>query len=298
MHCRRPAHTLASRTPPLRPAGWLPGPRADGPCTIPRFPADQLTADGFAQRFQGRGPVVVTALPGNQPFRAACHRDALLAAYGGAEIVLSTANTFSHDKVRMPLSAYVAQHVEAAGNASSGGGRSGRETLYHFGDNNHSEWGPLLGLYTPPALVPPHADVALSFGLGGPGSGVPFHVHGPVWGEAVLGRKLWLLYPPDRQPPFDGDERSEVWLQRLEAGGVAFQPPLRCALGEGEAIYLPDGWWHSTVNLDQAVFVSSFLRAKDGGAGGGGGGGGGAAAGGLSCGAARGAGCGSGEPVR
>lgn len=25
----------------------------------------------------------------------------------------------------------------------------------------------------------------------GPGSGVPFHIHGPGWSETIIGRKLW-----------------------------------------------------------------------------------------------------------
>lgn len=85
-------------------------------------------------------------------------------------------------------------------------------------DNNHTEWQELFGQYSVPPLVPPDASVALSFGLGvrtgthfgghdaglagltnllaptlvqGPGSGVPFHIHGPGWSETVIGRKLW-----------------------------------------------------------------------------------------------------------
>ena len=35
-------------------------------------------------------------------------------------------------------------------------------------------------------------------------------------------------------------------------------------------MYFPDGWWHATLNLDESVFMSSFVnyardeRARDG----------------------------------
>ena len=47
---------------------------------------------------------------------------------------------------------------------------------------------PLIALYQ----LPPHADgdVALSFGIGASGSGVPFHVHGHGWAECIHGAKV------------------------------------------------------------------------------------------------------------
>jgi dTDP-4-dehydrorhamnose 3,5-epimerase-like enzyme len=44
-------------------------------------------------------------------------------------------------------------------------------------------------------------------------------------------------------------------------GGVDF---VACTVAEGEAIYFPDGWWHATLNLDETVFISSFVNyARD-----------------------------------
>jgi hypothetical protein len=37
---------------------------------------------------------------------------------------------------------------------------------------------------------------------------------------------------------------------------------------EGEAVYFPDQWWHATLNLDETVFMSSFVNyAFDGSVG-------------------------------
>ena len=76
------------------------------------------------------------------------------------------------------------------------------ETFYMFGDNNQEEWADFLQEYSPPPYNLPKHSPALSFGVAGPGSGVPFHTHGPGFAETVYGRKRWFLTPPDQQPDF------------------------------------------------------------------------------------------------
>lgn len=44
----------------------------------------------------------------------------------------------------------------------------------------------------------------------------------------------------------------------------AAQGPVRrllqdCTLRPGEALYFPSHWWHTTINVGEAVFMSSFL---------------------------------------
>ena len=38
------------------------------------------------------------------------------------------------------------------------------------------------------------------------------------------------------------------------------QAMLECTVEEREAVYFPDGWWHLTLNLDESVFMSSFVN--------------------------------------
>ncbi len=151
-------------------------------------------------------------------------------------------------------------------------------------DNNHTEWLPLLSTYVRPPFIPDTASVALSFGLAGPGSGVPFHIHGAGYSETLVNRKRWcgrargrwlrrvraarvepsnashrLLYPPKQRPQFDPDESTLAWLRRWQAGASRNPPPLDCTLSPGEAIYFPSNWWHATLNADESVFMSSFV---------------------------------------
>ena len=39
---------------------------------------------------------------------------------------------------------------------------------------------------------------------------------------------------------------------------------MACTVEEGEAVYFPDGWWHATLNLDESVFMSSFVNYAGG----------------------------------
>ena len=53
-------------------------------------------------------------------------------------------------------------------------------SLFRFGDNDYEEWSDFLQEYSPPPYTLPGHLPALSFGVAGPGSGVPFHTHGFV----------------------------------------------------------------------------------------------------------------------
>ena len=54
-------------------------------------------------------------------------------------------------------------------------------SLSRFGDNDYEEWSDFLQEYSPPPYNLPGHTPALSFGVAGPGSGVPFHTHGFVY---------------------------------------------------------------------------------------------------------------------
>lgn len=96
---------------------------------------------------------------------------------------------------------------------------------YHFGDNDHAvrnaptsrtapdvdhclacmadfptvayspvqlqqAWADLFATYVRPPLLDAAVRGSISFGMGGSGSGVPFHTHGPVFAEVLHGLKV------------------------------------------------------------------------------------------------------------
>jgi hypothetical protein len=71
---------------------------------------------------------------------------------------------------------------------------SADSTLYHFGDNRFEDWGDFFEHYVRPPLLDSVNRGSLSFGLGGSGSGVPFHTHGAVFAEVLHGKKVFLFH--------------------------------------------------------------------------------------------------------
>ncbi|RMC17878.1 hypothetical protein DUI87_05547 [Hirundo rustica rustica] len=263
--------------------GWLAGTVPEEQrCTVERADAS-LTYSLFLQRYgdpaQSRHPRNRDRGRGTVPaFRALCTREKLLAAFGPFPVRLSTANTYSYRKVDVPFQEYVEHLLKPQDPA-----RLGSDTLYFFGDNNFTEWGPLFQHYVPPPFRIPGTSPAYSFGIAGSGSGVPFHWHGPGFSEVIFGRKRWFLYPPDKTPHFHPNETTLAWLQHTYPTLPPAQRPLECTLRPGEVspglqgtpgvparamgphwwllqvLYFPDRWWHATLNLDTSVFISTFL---------------------------------------
>uniref|UniRef100_A0A8C5KDV5 JmjC domain-containing protein 8 n=1 Tax=Jaculus jaculus TaxID=51337 RepID=A0A8C5KDV5_JACJA len=221
-------------------------------CTVERR-AD-LTYAEFVQRYAFLRPVVLQGLTDNSRFRALCSREKLLASFGNNVVRLSTANTYSYQKVDLPFQEYVEQLLRPQDPASLG-----NDTLYFFGDNNFTEWAPLFQLYSAPPFRLLGTTPAYSFGIAGAGSGVPFHWHGPGFSEVIYGRKRWFLYPPEKKPEFHPNKTTLAWLQDTYPSLAPSERPLECTIQAGEVLYFPDRWWHATLNLDTSVFISTFL---------------------------------------
>ncbi|XP_028616641.1 jmjC domain-containing protein 8 [Grammomys surdaster] len=221
-------------------------------CTVER--RAHLTYSEFMQHYAFLKPVILQGLTDNSRFRALCSRENLLASFGDNIVRLSTANTYSYQKVDLPFQEYVEQLLHPQDPASLG-----NDTLYFFGDNNFTEWAPLFRHYSPPPFRPLGATPAYSFGIAGAGSGVPFHWHGPGFSEVIFGRKRWFLYPPEKTPEFHPNKTTLAWLLETYPSLAPSARPLECTIQAGEVLYFPDRWWHATLNLDTSVFISTFL---------------------------------------
>jgi hypothetical protein len=248
------------------------------PCNIDRF--ENLTTDFFRQQHKGRRPVVFRR-GGEEAFRGETTRQALLERYGDVEVTLASSNSYSKAKRSATLAEYIQDLMKPQLFSSLA-----NETWYLFGDTRGPAWEQLQARYQPP-LDAATDDPAVAFGLAGARSGVSFHTHGPAWGETIHGAKRWFLTPPGTPPPFHEDESQLRWLSRfvtpriwtrcgaaqdlqgcLEAmdwDAARLPDVLECTVFPGEVIYIPDGWWHATLNLDPQwnVFVSVFTHEFD-----------------------------------
>ncbi|XP_056661722.1 jmjC domain-containing protein 8 isoform X4 [Monodelphis domestica] len=163
-------------------------------CTVDR--RANLTYTEFIHQYAFSRPVILQRFTNNSLFQDLCSKEKLLAEFGGFRIRLSTANTYSYQKVDLSFQEYVEQLLQPQDPNSLG-----NDTLYFFGDNNFTEWGRLFQYYSPPPFHLLGTTAAYSFGIAGAGSGVPFHWHGPGYSEVIFGRKKrGLISIPTKQP--------------------------------------------------------------------------------------------------
>ncbi|KAG7192567.1 uncharacterized protein KQ657_001667 [Scheffersomyces spartinae] len=88
-----------------------------------------------------------------------------------------------------------------------------------------------------------------------------------AWNTALVGRKIWIMFPPDILPPgvgIDGEE-SEVtapvgiaeWVISGFFNDSLKVPGCQVAVTfPGECMYVPSGWWHSVINIDESVALT------------------------------------------
>jgi hypothetical protein len=101
-------------------------------------------------------------------------------------------------------------------------------------------------------------------------SGSVFHIDPNAthaWNACIQGRKRWIFYPPGQPPPGvlpspDGDEVAlplsvgewimQYWTEHVQQyrKRPVGQRPLECTTYPGDVIFVPHGWWHSVINLD------------------------------------------------
>lgn len=237
-------------------------PEMDHPCTISR-----ISMGEFLRRFGSRGlpplfetPIVIQAAPNskrNVGFQDLARSDSIIEFFGSDfNVTLSSSNSFSEHRKTTTLSQYLkGQAVE-----DTLPDQLSNETWYFFGETYSEHWKEFLIHYELPICHACTRDmVALAFGIGGRGSGVQWHVHGPGFAETIWGRKHWVLQK--EKPDFHPDQTSRNWMEYTYSAMAPEERPLECTLDVGDLLYFPDMWFHATINLDPyTAFVSTFTQ--------------------------------------
>jgi len=107
-----------------------------------------------------------------------------------------------------------------------------------------------------PAIFATRQFQSKNFLVGGPDSGLPFHKHGMTWQGLSMGRKAWYVLPPGSMSEEMHDETGPyIFPVRAYHGSMVAKPlgqrPLYCVQHPGEVVYVPNAWWHATMNLDR-----------------------------------------------
>lgn len=197
----------------------------------------------------------------NAAFKSLVGKEALSRRLGSETVKLTSSNAFSDGETEMLLRDY----IEDLNMLSAGTCVNASETVYLFGGNYSPGWTALLDEYRlPPCHTCVGDNAAVSFGLGGEGSGVSWHVHGAGLSEVFHGRKRWFLLPPKGpvgMHDFNANLSVAQWVAQDLPGFDAHGAGLvECTLEPGEVLYFPSQWPHATLNLDSYTsFASTFL---------------------------------------
>lgn len=78
-----------------------------------------------------------------------------------------------------------------------------------------------------------------------------------AWNSLMCGRKYWAIFPPhiprDSLREVSGTESPVVWF--LEVLPELRKDPtlglIEFVQHAGETVFLPEGWWHAVLNLDE-----------------------------------------------
>ncbi|KAK5827439.1 putative histone arginine demethylase, partial [Linnemannia elongata] len=91
-----------------------------------------------------------------------------------------------------------------------------------------------------------------------------------AWNAVITGSKKWIMFPPHILPPgvFTNEDESEVtspvslmeWFSNFYASTQfpddPTDRPLEGICREGEIMFVPRGWWHAVVNLDDCIAIT------------------------------------------
>ncbi|GMH29017.1 hypothetical protein Nepgr_030860 [Nepenthes gracilis] len=106
--------------------------------------------------------------------------------------------------------------------------------------------------------------------IGPAGSGSSFHVDPnstSAWNAVIKGSKKWVLFPPDVIPPgvHPSPDGVEVacpvsiieWFMNFYAATKDWKKkPIECICKAGEVIFVPHGWWHLVINLEESIAIT------------------------------------------
>ncbi|KAJ0480728.1 putative transcription factor & chromatin remodeling &Metalloenzymes JmjC family [Helianthus annuus] len=112
--------------------------------------------------------------------------------------------------------------------------------------------------------------------IGPAGSGSSFHIDPnstSAWNAVVKGSKKWVLFPPDVVPPgvYPSSDGAEVacpvsiteWFMNFyESTKTWKKKPVECVCKAGEVIFVPNGWWHLVINLEDSIAITQNFVSR------------------------------------
>ncbi|XP_062503097.1 uncharacterized protein LOC134180041 [Corticium candelabrum] len=222
-------------------------------CNIERRDANSVTVDEFESLYRFKKPLLLTF-----PNGAADWTDPDL--FQRRKLL----DLYSYWSVS---SGRLLDIVRSGGSASNSFGEYVEEMLnkrneisdepFYIFDRHFFQDSELQHSFRPPHLLANEEGTDRFFLMGTSRSGARFHKHADAWNAVVLGRKRWFLYPPSKTPPggvWPGYSQID-WLKNIYPTLEGDDKPLECVQEAGEILYLPESYYHGTINIDDTLAI-------------------------------------------
>jgi ribosomal protein L16 Arg81 hydroxylase len=203
-------------------------------------------------------------------------KERLVTQWGAAPVLLTTTSRNAFSDFRIATMASVVDESAFAHEKNTGSewGDPWQQQDYLGADESTYMWGSTT-LDAFPKLQtnlgsPPRAFQALfksrpkmnckyeGVSIGHNGSGLVWHHHSNAFNLVAYGRKRWWLsnkFPPGGINPI---MPVKIWARDVwpTVSEVNQTDVLQCTTGPGDILYVPDGWFHQTLNLGQTVALT------------------------------------------
>jgi hypothetical protein len=239
-------------------------------CNIERVPEADMTYKRFNADYWWKHPVIILRDDPNKKAVAATTKEALLRERGNRKIGITSLESYAfrgekQTTVRDLLLNTFEQPTDASGEFASNKSALAADIRFSF-KNDLGIGGlyremPLVKQLLNKKRVTGQYQLAMS-----PGKdvGLGFHCHSDAFAETLHGTRRWFLANGNSTPPggFNPRRTSASWIHEtystLGDDAAAREGLYECILRPSELLYVPSGWFHSTVGLGQAVGLSRF----------------------------------------
>lgn len=251
-------------------------------CNIPKYSIDLLNNINF----QSLESIPMIFIPSKQSnsFHSIANMNNLLNNYYNEIIHLTSSNTLSQGYLQMTLGDYISNILNTSLDDITNHNYA-NQSYYLFGNNYHGIFNEIIHNYNIPNCYHCQQAAAVTPGIGGYHSGVNWHFHGGGFSEVIIGKKRWLLYPPEIKesiPGYDINKTVSSWIETIyphlheyqvdtfdmsnilpvsHKKSSTFQSLLyECEIEPGEILYFPNNWMHATLNTAKfTMFISTFI---------------------------------------
>ena len=242
-------------------------------CLSPaRLRSAELSVEEFRKKYEGmRLPCIISECADEWPARERWSISNLREAYG--KIKFKCGEDDEGYSLKVKLETFIRYQESSAQLDDS--------PLYIFDSSFDRTCENLLTEYSVPSYFPEDLFCLVGerrrpphrwFLIGPERSGTTIHVdplETSAWNTSIRGRKLWAMFSPEvpkitvKGKHFlksDGDDEAVDWfdyflpkiLNMLPSGSKFFQ----FIQYPGETVFVPHGWWHAVLNLDDTVAIT------------------------------------------